>query len=100
MEHAFCDQCGCGLYQSPKNAPFRAVFPPNMRFEDGPFLSTLPDDWKPRLHINYDNRAMDMPDGLPKYARKQTPGIVTGSGGKVPKVTTLLDDAGNAIRTI
>ena len=97
MEHAFCDQCGCGLYQSPKNAPFRAVYPPNMRFEDGPLLSTLPDDWKPRYHTNYDNRAMDLADGLPKYMRHKTPGVIAGGGGKVDKVTTRLDDAGNPV---
>eukprot|EP00035_Acanthoeca_spectabilis_P034653 m.30336 g.30336 ORF g.30336 m.30336 type:complete len:159 (+) comp6780_c0_seq1:87-563(+) len=66
MEHGFCTNCGCGLFQSPTGAPFRAVFPTNFRFEDGPYLCTLPPELMPTSHGNYDNRTRDFKDGLPK----------------------------------
>ena len=54
------------LYQSPEGAPFRAVYPPNFRFEDGDLKQTLPEGWHPNCHVNYDNRCRVVADGLPK----------------------------------
>mmetsp|Transcript_30451 Transcript_30451/g.79791 ORF Transcript_30451/g.79791 Transcript_30451/m.79791 type:complete len:159 (+) Transcript_30451:218-694(+) len=66
MEFAFCSDCGGGVYQSPAGASFRALYPANFHFEDGESLQTLPDEFLPTAHYNYDNRCRPFRDGLPK----------------------------------
>eukprot|EP00038_Savillea_parva_P031895 m.91663 g.91663 ORF g.91663 m.91663 type:complete len:99 (-) comp9917_c2_seq2:53-349(-) len=65
-QHAFCMQCGSGLWQSPKGRDFRAIFPTTLQYECGDKLCTLPAELMPTSHINYDNRCMDWTDDLPK----------------------------------
>lgn len=67
MRHAFCGDCGSGLWQHPEGADFRAVFPVNFQIEDaeGPGCK-LPSMYLPQLHVNYENRLMDSADSLPK----------------------------------
>lgn len=66
MTHRFCGACGCLIDQGPEGAPFRAVLPVNFHLEDGKSC-VLPEKYKPKLHVNYENRMMDWHDSLPKY---------------------------------
>ena len=59
---------------------------PNFRFEDGPLKKTLPEKYLPNCHVNYDNRARDVHDGLPK--------MTAARGENVP---LLCDDEGNLL---
>ena len=65
MRHAFCGDCGTGLYQHPDGADVRAVFPVNFQIEDGASCR-LPEKYHPSLHCNYENRLLDSTDSLPK----------------------------------
>merc|ERR1712100_756989 len=72
MEHFFCSECGCGITQGLKRYRnyFRAVFPTTFHIEDGaePVPSCLlPDMYRPKCHVHYENRLIDWQDDLPKF---------------------------------
>lgn len=57
----------CASCYSPVAATLgkKAMVVPAALFNKG----TLPVDWRPQHHIYYEQRVLDMPDGLPKYER-------------------------------
>ena len=66
LDHAFCSECGCGIYQCPRNADFKALFPTNFQISEGA-CCMYPDTLKAQAHINYENRVSDANDSLPKF---------------------------------
>mmetsp|Transcript_43301 Transcript_43301/g.65441 ORF Transcript_43301/g.65441 Transcript_43301/m.65441 type:complete len:162 (+) Transcript_43301:329-814(+) len=67
MRIARCTECGTAVYQLPEGNPFKAFFP---RLFDGYVDGTsnkLPDALKPKAHLNYENRAWDWNDDIPKF---------------------------------
>jgi len=66
VTYAYCGECSTEIYHGPKGAPFRAISPANFHIEDGKSC-LLPDDLKPQVHLNYENRTFDVFDSLPKY---------------------------------
>ncbi|CAB9502794.1 Glutathione-dependent formaldehyde-activating enzyme [Seminavis robusta] len=63
-----CKDCLVPLYQKPEDAPFVALFPPAFHIGGEDSLDQkLPDKYHPKCHMNYENRAMDANDSLPKY---------------------------------
>jgi len=67
MEFASCSACHCGVYQCPKGANFVALFPTTFQVSQGEKGCKLPPYLLPVAHINYENRAMDWTDDLPKF---------------------------------
>jgi len=84
MNHAFCVECGSGVYQWNAGAvPGIAFFPTTFKFEDGESAAhltredfvgkrkgksyMLPEQLKPKIHCNYENRQWDWADAIPKF---------------------------------
>jgi hypothetical protein len=84
MRHAFCSQCGTGLWQAPENGGFRALFPCTFHIgnpaEPG---CILPDKYKPSAHLNYENRLSDWNDDLPKFKTFVQAGVRMTNDGQV-----------------
>lgn len=87
MTHAICTECGGGLWQSPQNADFRALFPVTFMIET-PDSSVscgvsckLPRELLPTCHVNYENRLFDWLDGLPKYKLFEEDGVLLDDEG-------------------
>ena len=68
MEHLFCSECGCGICQGLHafSSYFRAVFPSTFQIEDGASC-LVPEIYRPRCHVHYENRLFDWNDDLPKW---------------------------------
>jgi hypothetical protein len=66
MTHTFCSRCGSGIYQHPRDASFRALFPSTFAGGDRTQLR-LPAHLAPTQHSNYESRLFDWTDDLPKY---------------------------------
>ena len=93
MTHAFCSECGCGVYQRPKDVGFHAIFPETFRIErpvpagDEEYpcgVSTLlPADMLPIAYINDENRLMDWQGDLPKFRTFPHREVKLANDGKV-----------------
>jgi hypothetical protein len=68
LDNHFCTTCGGHLMSVSAAAGFSDVFP--MGIEGF--------DFQPTAHVNYGERVIDMPDGLPKY--RDMPERAGGSG--------------------
>ena len=69
MLHARCSECGTQVYQKPSNMDSMvALFPPTFHIggEDS-VDQRLPAKYLPTSHTNYENRARDIDDSLPKF---------------------------------
>lgn len=67
-----CELCHGPVMQFQDGMGFRAVFPVSLDLRRGDAGSDhgadrVPDDWKPQLHLNYENRLFDWDDDLPKF---------------------------------
>ena len=82
MRHCKCTKCGCSVYQYPEGGNFRALFPTNFHIEDG-VNCRLPDEYLPKMHVNYENRHYDWYDDLPKFKCFPPQGKVDNQGNKV-----------------
>ena len=82
MTHAKCTSCGVGIYQCPKGASFRAVFPTNFHIEEQDSRSSclLPPELLPTSHFNYENRQYDWSDSLPKFKAFPPEGRLENNG--------------------
>ena len=82
MIHAFCTNCGTGIYQYPDGATFRAVFPTTFQIHDASNEKScmLPEEYLPKAHVNYENRLTDWFDELPKYKTNRAGIRVTNNG--------------------
>lgn len=74
MDRNFCVECGCMIWQGPreirgfgKACPWRTFMPTCFRFEQGEKGAKLPKYLLPWAHFNYENRLMDVDDNLPKF---------------------------------
>lgn len=69
LEHARCKECLTQVYQKPKGMDnLVAVFPPTFHIGgDDSIDQKLPPMYLPNHHANYENRAMDCHDNLPKF---------------------------------
>ena len=69
MLHARCSECGTQIYQKPGGQDnFIALFPPTFHIGgDDSIDQKLPDKYLPTIHANYENRARDAEDSIPKY---------------------------------
>lgn len=75
-----CTDCGSAVMQGPEKAPFRAFYPRNFDgYVDGK-VNTLPNKYKPQIHVNYENRLWDTNDELPKFAAFPPDGMVNNDG--------------------
>mmetsp|Transcript_11404 Transcript_11404/g.32851 ORF Transcript_11404/g.32851 Transcript_11404/m.32851 type:complete len:160 (+) Transcript_11404:146-625(+) len=75
-----CTECGSPVMQGPEGAPFRAFYPRTFEgYVDGK-CNKIPDSLKPKMHINYENRAWDVNDDLPKYAAFPPNNMVNNNG--------------------
>jgi hypothetical protein len=64
----YCSACGGQIAQDPKAAPFIGTFPATYDENKGKYpITTLDSFFKPNMHLNYENRLMDISDDLPKY---------------------------------
>ena len=70
------------LYQKPgPDYPFVALFPTSFVVgDDENSPQKLPDSLLPKMHINYENRARDAHDTLPKYRKWPWEGEMTNDG--------------------
>jgi hypothetical protein len=69
MLHARCSECGTQVYQKPGGQDnFVALFPPTFHIggEDS-IDQRLPVKYLPKFHANYENRARDTDDSIPKF---------------------------------
>lgn len=67
-----CSACHGPVMQYQDGMGFRAVFPVTLHLRRGETgmdhgQDRMPDDWKPQLHLNYENRLFDWNDELPKF---------------------------------
>lgn len=71
MIHGRCSECHVPLYQKPgEDYPFVAVFPATFVFDNRDSVDQkLPEKYVPKIHINYENRARDAEDKLPKFRK-------------------------------
>jgi hypothetical protein len=85
LTHGFCGLCGGGVYQCPKDATFRALFPSTFNIEDpvNDKCCALPTAYHPTVHVNYENRHIDCHDPLPKYLVWQTGLQVNNDGSPI-----------------
>ncbi|CAB9518651.1 Glutathione-dependent formaldehyde-activating enzyme [Seminavis robusta] len=68
MIHGRCSQCMTQVFQKPQGENYVALFPPTFRIGgDDSLEQKLPDYYLPRMHTNYENRARDATDSLPKF---------------------------------
>eukprot|EP00978_Attheya_sp_CCMP212_P033976 scaffold140115_cov44-Attheya_sp.AAC.3 len=72
MVHGRCSQCMAQVYQKPEGESYFAVFAPTFHIggDESEFIDQkLPNKFKylPKMHTNYENRARDFEDSLPKY---------------------------------
>lgn len=101
MMKSFCSECGSTIYSRPDGENFVNVYPTTFWFNNGVNLADrsfdevnpmprsngsflLPDELKPMLHINYENRQKPFIDGLPKF--KDFPwisGLMMDASGEV-----------------
>ena len=72
--HVFCIKCGVMVYQTPKNRLYKTVLPTNFHIEDDEVddcvrdgKCKLPEEYRPRMHMNYRYRHYDSNDDLPKF---------------------------------
>ena len=74
VQYLRCEQCGsliCALgaggakAQSLEEAKFIAV--PTMNFLPDGDMVKIPEDLRPKFHVFYKHRIVDIPDGLPKF---------------------------------
>ena len=82
MVYAFCSMCGCLIYAHPEGENFRAVLPTNFHIENG-VSCKLPEEYLPKVHVNYENRQYDWKDNLPKYKTFPPDGVVDNEGNEV-----------------
>lgn len=82
VTRCFCGRCGTTLHQGPVAVPFRAVLPTTFKIEAGTNC-LFPDEYKPQIHCNYENRTFDWCDDLPKFQ------CFPGDGAK------MMDNAGS-----
>ena len=95
VDFCFCEKCGCCVYQAPEGYSFRGIFPTNFHIEDG-INCTLPEEYLPKFHVNYENRLTDWHDPLPKYKTfPLIPGLTEG-----PEIGILMTNAGEAIHQL
>ena len=78
-----CKRCGVNVYQHPLSKPFTVVLPTNFRIEQGDVGQMLPEELKPTMHINYENRQWDHADDLPKFKTFPSAGVVMNNDGSV-----------------
>lgn len=71
------------VYQHPLSKPFTVVLPTNFRIEQGDVGQMLPEELKPTMHINYENRQWDHADVLPKFKTFPSAGVVMNNDGSV-----------------
>ncbi|MDP7245359.1 MAG: hypothetical protein QF389_02100 [Planctomycetota bacterium] len=67
-----CKMCHGPVMQYQEGMGFRAVFPVSLNLRRGNAgpdhgADRIPDEWKPQLHLNYENRLFDWDDDLPKF---------------------------------
>ncbi|VEU33689.1 unnamed protein product [Pseudo-nitzschia multistriata] len=80
-----CTSCGSPVMQGPETVPFRAFFPRTfLGYVDGK-CNKVPDNLKPAMHINYENRAWDVNDDLPKFAAFPPDNMVNSDGTPISK---------------
>ena len=98
MYYCFCEKCGCGVFQGPDGFPFRGIYPTNFHIEQGVDCS-LPEQFLPTHHGNYENRQIDWHDPLPKYKTfSRMPGLAQIPGAGIQLTNTgeeilgMLDD--------
>ena len=98
VHFCFCEKCGCCVYKthSFQAIPsFKGIFPTNFHIEDG-INCTLPEEYLPKFHLNYENRLTDWYDPLPKYKTfPEVPGLVEG-----PDIGILMTNAGEEILSL
>mmetsp|Transcript_40382 Transcript_40382/g.67657 ORF Transcript_40382/g.67657 Transcript_40382/m.67657 type:complete len:157 (+) Transcript_40382:110-580(+) len=74
VSRAFCSKCGCVIHQGPVSNDMRAVLPTTFHIEkENSTDCLLPEHYKPKMHLNYENRQWDSTDDLPKW--KVFPGM-------------------------
>ena len=82
MYRKFCGECGSGICQGPKDAPFVGTFPATYDFAGKfPEGNRLPSEFRPTCHINMENSLVGdvvKNDMSPKY--KDFPARMGGSG--------------------
>lgn len=83
MRHARCSECMAQVYQTPDvdSKSFVALFPPTFHIggEDS-VQQKLPEEYLPQYHSNYENRARDVEDSLPKYKTFPTDNEMNNDG--------------------
>eukprot|EP00284_Hemiselmis_tepida_P013724 CAMPEP_0174935408 /NCGR_PEP_ID=MMETSP1355-20121228/53686_1 /TAXON_ID=464990 /ORGANISM="Hemiselmis tepida, Strain CCMP443" /LENGTH=133 /DNA_ID=CAMNT_0016182097 /DNA_START=12 /DNA_END=413 /DNA_ORIENTATION=+ len=67
FSHDMCTDCGTRLCQGPTGADFRAIFPVGFHIEQGDKGCMLPEELRPKAHMNYENRLFDHHCDLPKH---------------------------------
>ena len=79
-----CTECGSPVYQEPDGMPIRGFYPRTFDgYVDGK-CNKIPEDLKPKIHINYENRLWDFNDELPKFAAFPPDNMVQNDGTPVP----------------
>lgn len=75
----YCNKCFQPVFQAPAGAPFIGTFGPLYEHYDQKFpkVEDCPEQIKPTMHLNYENRLYDFPDTLPKF--KDFPAAFGGS---------------------
>ena len=91
--NTFCGECGSHIVQWPEGAPFRGVYPATFEYESGKNTAhtgaddksavaaascELPEQYRPGMHLNYENRLLPVNDDLPKF--KNAPPAFGGDG--------------------
>lgn len=69
MIHGRCSECGTQIYQKPSHIDSMvALFPTTFHIGgDDSIYQKLPVKFHPTIHVQYENRAMDVQDALPKF---------------------------------
>lgn len=68
MVHGRCSDCLTQVFQKPQDEPYVAIFPPTFHIGgDDSIGQKLPVKYLPTEHTNYENRARDFEDCLPKF---------------------------------
>ncbi|MGB0684860.1 MAG: GFA family protein [Planctomycetota bacterium] len=67
-----CKVCHGPVMQYQDGMNFRAVFPVSLNLRRGDAgadhgADRISDEWKPQVHLNYENRLFDWDDDLPKF---------------------------------